>query len=63
MNVQEDKEKAVLLALQNNMALIRRGLEVYGMKKNGSTILISKSQNYDTLWNDALVNLQKVRND
>ncbi len=48
------KEKAVLLALQNDTALIRRDLEIHGMKKDGSTIFISKSNDYDHLWEDAL---------
>jgi len=51
---QSAKEAAVLLALQNDMALIRRDLKIYGMKKNGSTVFISESKDYDTLWQDAL---------
>jgi hypothetical protein len=51
---QQVKEEAVLLALQNGMALIRRDLEIYGMKKDGFTEFISKSVDYDTLWEDAL---------
>ena len=57
---QEAKEKAVLLALQKGMALIRRGLEIHGMKKGGSTVLISKSKDYDSLWSDALDALKKM---
>lgn len=56
---QSDKEAAILLALQNDMALIRRDLEIHGMKKDGSTIFISRSENYDDLWHDALDALQK----
>ncbi len=56
---QNTKEEAVLLALQNDMALIRRDLEIYGMKKDGSTIFISRSTDYDALWEDALKELQK----
>lgn len=51
---QKTKEDAVFLALQNDMALIRRGLEIWGMKKDGSTVFISKSLSYDQLWQDAL---------
>ncbi len=58
MNIQQTKEKAVFLALQKDMALIRRHLEIHGMKKDGSTILISKSENYNDLWSDALEILQ-----
>ncbi len=39
---QDDKEKAVLLALNKDMALIRRDLEIYGMKKDGSLVLSLK---------------------
>jgi len=56
---QSAKEKAVLLALQNDMALIRRDLKIYGMKKDGSTVFISKSEDYDNLWQDALKILKK----
>lgn len=56
---QEAKEEAVLLALQNDMALIRRDLEIWGMKKDGSTIFISKSTDYDHLWEDSLNALKK----
>lgn len=55
---QKTKEEAVLRALQKDMALIRRDLEVWGMKKDGSTVLISKSQNYENLWKDALQALE-----
>jgi len=51
---QQVKEEAVLLALQHDMALIRRQLEIYGMKKDGTVQFLSKSLNYDTLWEDAL---------
>ena len=55
---QKTKEEAVLLALQNDMALIRRDLGIWGMKKDGSTIFISKSEDYGHLWEDALTALQ-----
>ena len=51
---QEVKEEAILLALQKDMALLRRDLEVYGMKKDGSLKLISKSKSYDKIWYEAL---------
>lgn len=56
---QQDKEKAVLLALKKDMALIRRDLEIHGMKKDASTVFISKSTLYENLWQDALKALQK----
>jgi len=55
---QEAKEKAVLIALKNGMALIRKDLEVWGMKIDGSESFISKSKDYDRLWGDALKVLQ-----
>jgi hypothetical protein len=51
---QEAKEQAVLLALKNNMALIRQSLENHGMKMDGTTEFISRSVDYDSLWEDAL---------
>jgi hypothetical protein len=57
---QEDKEGAVLLALNKEMALIRRDLEIHGMKKDGSTIFISRSADYDSLWSDALRDLKDM---
>jgi hypothetical protein len=56
---QSTKEKAVLLALKNDMALISRDLETHGMKKDGSTKFISISTDYDNLWQDALKVLQE----
>ncbi len=56
---QKDKEEAILLALQKDMALLRRDLKIFGMKKDGSEVLISESKNYDDLWKDALNNLKK----
>lgn len=56
---QKAKEKAVKLALIHGMALIRRDLDIYGMKKDASTELISKSKGYDELWADALAVLLK----
>ncbi|MEK7514810.1 MAG: hypothetical protein AAB608_00300 [Patescibacteria group bacterium] len=57
---QKDKEEAVLLALQKDMALIRQDLEIWGMKKDGSRIFISRSKDYDQLWADALGALMRV---
>lgn len=56
---QEAKEKAVKLALIHGMALIRRDLDIYGIKKDGNTELISKSNDYDTLWANAFAALLK----
>jgi hypothetical protein len=56
---QKDKEDAILIALKNGMALIRRDLEIHGMKVDGSTRFISKSKDYDNLWEDALKALKE----
>lgn len=58
---QKIKEEAVLLALQNDMALIRRGLEIWAMKKNGMMEFVSRSIDYDNLWVDALMGLKKLK--
>lgn len=42
------KEEAILLALKENMALVRRELEVYGLKVDGKSEFICKGKNYDT---------------
>lgn len=51
---QKAKEKAVYIALKNNMGLIRRGKRVYGICKDGSLKFVSESDTYETLWQDAL---------
>ena len=56
---QSAKEQASQLASQYDMVLIRKELEIYGIEKDGLAILISKSKDYDTLWEDALSILQK----
>ncbi|MDP3964508.1 MAG: DUF3850 domain-containing protein [bacterium] len=50
---QRDKEEAIRSAFQQNMALLRRGLSVVGLRKDGSEILVSQSNNFDSLWSDA----------
>lgn len=51
---QKEKEEAVLLALRECKALIRRDLAVYTMDKDGITELVSESKEYEDLWGDAL---------
>jgi hypothetical protein len=58
MERQSAKENAVLIALKLGMALIRRDLEIHGMKVDGSTEFISKSSNYESLWQEALAALK-----
>lgn len=54
----KNKEKAILMALKNNMVLITKNLKIYGMK-NGLTILILKSDDYDNLLSNVLNTLKK----
>jgi hypothetical protein len=54
---QKAKEVAVLLALQNDRALIRRDLEIHALLKDGRTEFVSKSDSYESLWQDALAAL------
>lgn len=59
---QNAKEQAILLALQNDMALIRRDLEIWGMKKDGTAEFLSKSKDHDMLWEDVMGALAKKFN-
>lgn len=54
------KEQATMLAIKNELALFDRGLEVFGIKTNGSIILISKSDNESQVWDTALRSLKKI---
>ena len=56
---QSAKEQAVLLALRNGMALIRRDLEIHGMAVDGRTHYICTGASYDSLWQDALRALER----
>lgn len=47
-----------MLALQKDIALIRKDLEIWGMKKDGTQIFISRSESYERLWQKALVALK-----
>ena len=57
-NRQKNKEEAVLLALQKDIALIRKDLEIWGMKKDGTQIFISRSESYERLWQKSLLALK-----
>ncbi len=58
---QQTKEKAILIGIQRGMALFRRSLEIYGMKADGSVVMICKSEDYDTLWDDTLKTLEATK--
>lgn len=53
ISIQYEKERAILIALQHNKALIRIGLKVYSMDKGGDKTLISESKDYEKVWYDA----------
>lgn len=52
------REKVALEALKQNMALIKRGLEVHGLHANGASELISRSKSKENVWEDALTALK-----
>ncbi len=66
MFIKEDpqvfKEVAILLAIKNGMALFDKDLEVYGIKPDGSTMLISKSETQEAIWYDAMKAIKKMYN-
>lgn len=55
---QKVKEQAILIGVQKGLALFRRNLEIYGMRADGTTELICKSDDYDKLWDDTLKTIQ-----
>ena len=55
---QTAKERAVLIALCNGMAFIRREIKIYGLRIDGSVGFISSSTDYDYLWQDAFSALE-----
>ena len=56
---QRIKEKAILLALRNGMALLRNDLEMWGMRRDGTKVYICLGADYDSLWQDAYKSLKK----
>lgn len=48
------REEVALEALRQNMAIIKRGNNVYGLHLDGTTELISSSQSKQDVWPDAL---------
>ena len=58
---QEAKERAILLALQHDMALLRDGLVMYGMKKDGSKVKICTGSTYETLWQETLKAVKELK--
>lgn len=58
---QRAKERAVLLALRKGRGLIRRGLEIWGLKVDGSEIRVVKSSSYEELWQNAVKILKKKK--
>ena len=56
---QSDKEKAAVMALKKGMTLVRRDLSIVGLKPDGSETLVSKSDSIETVWTDALDQLEE----
>lgn len=56
---QPKREAVAQEALKQNMALVKHGLEVYGLRVNGDRELISRSKSKQYVWEDALSALQK----
>ena len=56
------KEQATFLAIKNGMALYDKNLEVYAIRQDGSTLLISRSEDKNKLWDEALRALKKIYN-
>ena len=54
MQPQGAMEQACLLAVQRQMALVRRGIEVYAIHPDGHMTLICRSHNVQMIWHRAL---------
>ena len=55
---QKAKVESMKLGLSKGLALTQEGMEVHAMDKNGQSSLLSKSENQETVWIDALKALQ-----
>ena len=60
MNRQQAKESACLLAIRQGFGLIRRGTEIHGISAAGCTKLLSRSNDIDTVWHDAVEKLRQL---
>lgn len=56
---QTAKEKAAKIALKHGMTLVTRDLTVWGLLSDGTEKVISKSETYETRWQDALKKLDE----
>ena len=61
MNKQQAKESACLEAIRQGHGLIRRGSETHAIFRSGESKVISRSNNVDLIWHDALTALQSQR--
>lgn len=52
------KEEAIRQGIELGMALLREGLKIYGMKVDGKKIFICEAKDYDSLWDEALKNIE-----
>ena len=53
------REKVALMALRQGMAIIKNGLEVFGLHEDGSKELISRSTQKGNVWDDAAAALKQ----
>lgn len=51
---QEDKERAVKLAFEQGIAIVKRKLDIVVLKANGEEYTLIKEGNFDTIWADAI---------
>ncbi|MEX0749128.1 MAG: ribonuclease HI family protein [Candidatus Saccharimonadales bacterium] len=56
------RETVALAALQQGIAIIKKGHHIYGLHPDGSKELISKSRESKDVWRDALTALQSRQN-
>ena len=62
-NRQLVKEEAIKKGIERGMALMREDLKMYGMRSNGIKTFICESKDYDSLWEDALKNIELIQSE
>lgn len=54
------KEEAIKKGIERGVALMREDIKMYGMKAGGEKIFICEAKDYDSLWEEALKNIEKI---
>lgn len=57
---QKDKEKAVKIALEKGIGLVKRNLDIVAIKPNSEEVTLVKEGEYETLWAQAIEKLTTV---